>query len=85
MSTRALVTSWLMTCPGLFRATSEHEVWLAVMAAFKAWASLADIPDDFGLALKSCGYEPVHVATNRDKDGNVVSETFQLALPERSA
>jgi hypothetical protein len=82
-NTRNRVTAWIDTLPGLFRATSEAEVWLAVMAAFKAWAG--DIPDDFGLALKSCGYSPVHVATNRDKDGNIVSETWQLALPERSA
>jgi hypothetical protein len=83
--TRARVTAWLMTCPGLFRAPTESEARVAVMRAFCAWASVEEVPDDFFPVLHSCGYAPVHVATNRDKDGNIVGETWQLALPERSA
>lgn len=80
-NTRTRVVAWIGTLPGCFRATSEAEVWSAATEAFKTWARLEECPNDFGIALASCGYAPVHIGTNRDKYGNIVSETWQLGLP----
>jgi len=68
MSTR--VVAWLMTRPGLFRAGTEMDVWLMATAAFKAWARLEKCPDDFGIALASCGYAPARTATKTAKSGS---------------